>query len=383
MSPDVTIPTISMTDATVLFREIAAPCGRGFGVATLNVPAALNALSADMVRLMTPRLRAWAEDPYIAGIVLDAASDKAFCAGGDLRPLYASIRQQGAARNPYAERFFSEEYELDHLIHTFPKPVLAWGHGIVMGGGVGLMAGASHRVVTERTRLAMPEIGIGLFPDVGGSWFLPRMPGRTGLFLALTAAPLNAADAIHCQLADVFMPHDRKPQVLAAIAATPWSGEPASDGAALTQLLAAAAGDAAPPASLVQRHVDVIEALVSGPDLQVIAARLRALPRSADPWLQAAGAAFAPGSPTSAALAFELWQRGSSMSLADVFRLEYWAALGCCAHVDFAEGIRALLIDKDRRPQWNPATLEGVTPALISDHLRPRGDLPARLASLA
>jgi len=382
MLPDATIATFPMTDATVLFREIAAPGGRGFGVATLNMPAALNALSADMVRLLTPQLRAWAEDPAVAGIVLHAAGDKAFCAGGDLRQLHTSIRQHGADRNPYAERFFSEEYELDHLIHTFPKPVLAWGHGIVMGGGVGLMAGASHRVVTERTRLAMPEIGIGLFPDVGGSWFLPRMPGRTGLFLALTAAPLNAADAVHCRLADVFMPHDRKPQVFAAIASTPWAGEPASDGAALKELLALAAGDAAPPPSLVQRHADEIEALVSGDDLRAIATRLRALSHSADPWLQAAGAAFGTGSPTSAALAFELWQRGSSLSLADVFRLEYWAALGCCAHSDFAEGIRALLIDKDRRPRWSPATLEDVTPALISDHLRPRGDLPARLAGL-
>ena len=370
-----------MTNALVLFQEIAAQGARRFGIATLNTPAALNALSADMVRLLAPQLRAWAADPAIAGVVLDASGDKAFCAGGDLRQLYQSMREHGAARNAYAEGFFSEEYELDHLIHTYPKPALAWGHGIVMGGGVGLMVGASHRVVTERTRLAMPEIGIGLFPDVGGSWFLRRMPGRTGLFLALTAAPLNAADAIHCRMADVFVPHDRKSQVLAAIATTAWVGDATADGATLNALLAAAAGGAAPPQSLVRRHADAIDALVAGEDLLAIDARLRAM-QSDDPWLQAAREAFAKGSPTSAALTFALWQRAKGMPLADALRLEYRAALGCCAHMDFAEGIRAAVIDKDRQPRWHPASLGGVTPALIEDHLRPCGDLPARLAHL-
>lgn len=370
-----------MSDPVVLFHELGAPGGRRFGVATLNVPAALNALSAGMVRLLTPRLRAWAADPAIAGVLLDAAGDKAFCAGGDLRQLYTSIREHGAGRNPDAEAFFSEEYELDHLIHTFPKPLLVWGHGIVMGGGVGLMAGGSHRVVTERTRLAMPEIGIGLFPDVGGSWFLPRMPGRTGLFLALTAAPLNAADAIHGHLADAFVPHDRKPQVLAALAATAWVGERVCDGATLTALLAAAGDGAVPPDSLVRRHAATIEALVAGDDLAAIATRLRGL-HSDDPWLQAAVASFAKGSPTSAALSWALWHRARGLALADVFRLEYHAALGCCAHADFVEGIRAVLIDKDRQPRWQPATLDAVTADVIDDHLRPRGDLPARLAHL-
>ena len=148
-----------------------------------------------------------------------ARGEKAFCAGGDLRQLYQTLLDCGPARNTYAESFFSEEYELDYLIHTFPKPFLCWGHGIVMGGGVGLMAGASHRVVTLQSRVAMPEINIGLYPDVGGSWFLRRMPGRVGVFLALTAAPLNAADAIFCGLADIVVPQERKPQVLEAIAA--------------------------------------------------------------------------------------------------------------------------------------------------------------------
>jgi enoyl-CoA hydratase/carnithine racemase len=370
-----------MTDSIVLFEEIQTAQSQRFGHATLNAPASLNSLSLDMVRLLTPQLRAWAADAGIAGVLLDGAGEKSFCAGGDLRQLYQTLRECGAKRNAYAERFFGEEYELDHLIHSYPKPFLVWGHGIVMGGGVGLMSGASHRVVTAQSRVAMPEISIGLYPDVGGSWFLRRMPGRVGIFLALTGAPLNAADAIFCGLADVMVPHEHKAALLTAIAAAPWRGEAQADRAALSRLLAQAAEGAVLPASKLREHFDQINALVAGDDLLDIANRLRAL-HSADPWLQTAAKTFAKGAPSTAALSFALWQRVHRMSLAEVFRLEYRASLGCCAHHDFAEGIRALLIDKDRNPKWQPATLEEITPAFVEDHLRPRGEMAPELASL-
>lgn len=370
-----------MTDV-VLFDEIPCADGKRFGVATLNAPASLNALSVDMVRLLTPQLRAWAANAQVVGVLLQASGEKAFCAGGDLRQLYQTLRDCGPDRNVYAERFFAEEYELDHLIHTYPKPFLCWGHGIVMGGGVGLMAGASHRVVTGQSRIAMPEISIGLYPDVGGSWFLRRAPGRTGLFLALTAAPLNAADAIFCGFADIAIPHERKAQVLAGIAGTDWCGEASVDRAALSRLLTKAAAGSELPASKVRAHFDTINALMAGDSLIDIADRLRTL-QSDEAWLQAAAITFTRGAPSSAALSFALWQRVHHMSLAEVFRLEYWASLGCCAHADFAEGIRAVLIDKDRNPTWQPASLEDVTPAFIEDHLRVRGDLPTALAALA
>ena len=371
-----------MTDPVVLFREIKTANGKRFGVATLNAPASLNSLSVAMVRLLTPKLREWAKDEGIVGVLLDAAGDKAFCAGGDLRQLYQTLLECGPARNTYAESFFGEEYVLDHLIHTYPKPFLCWGHGIVMGGGVGLLAGASHRVVTLQSRVAMPEINIGLYPDVGGSWFLRRAPGRVGLFLALTAAPLNASDAIFCGLADIAVPHVRKPQLLEAIAAGTWRGESSADRAMLSRLLAKAAEGTQKPASKLREYFDTINALMAGDDLLDIAQRLRAL-ESDDPWLQTAAATFAKGSPSSAAVSFALWQRVTRMSLAEVFRLEYWASLGCCAHKDFAEGIRALLIDKDRNPRWSPATLEEITPAFVEDHLRVRGEGPHPLAALA
>ncbi|MET0543603.1 MAG: enoyl-CoA hydratase/isomerase family protein [Variovorax sp.] len=365
----------------VLFDEIAIAGGQRFGVATLNVPASLNSLSVAMVRLLTPKLREWAADAGVVGVLLQAAGEKAFCAGGDLRQLYQTLLDCGPARNAYAERFFGEEYELDYLIHTYPKPFLCWGHGIVMGGGIGLLAGASHRVVTAQSRLAMPEINIGLYPDVGGSWFLRRMPGRVGLFLALTAANFNASDALFCGLADVLVPQERKQQVVDDIAAAAWSGEAKADRAALSRILAAAGEGAEPPASKLREHFDEINALMAGDDLLDIAKRLRGYAGD-DPWMQTAAKTFAKGAPSSAALSFALWQRVHRMSLAEVFRLEYQASLGFCAHKDFAEGIRAVLVDKDRNPKWNPATLEEITPAFIEDHLRPRGEMAPELVGL-
>jgi len=370
-----------MTDPVVLFDTLPTAGGKRFGVATLNAPASLNSLSVAMVRLLTPQLREWATDPQVAGVLLQAAGEKAFCAGGDLRQLYQTLLDCGPERNAYAEDFFGEEYELDHLIHTFPKPFLCWGHGIVMGGGVGLMAGASHRVVTEGSRVAMPEVNIGLYPDVGGSWFLRRTPGRTGLFLAFTAAQINAADAIFIGLADVFVPQAAKAQALEAIGATAWTGDVPTDRAQLSRILARAGEGAQRPASKLRAHYDTIEALMAGDDLLDIAQRLRAL-QTDDPWLQTAAQTFAKGAPSSIALSWALWQRVPRMSLAEVFRLEYWASLGFCAHKDFAEGIRAVLVDKDRNPKWNPATLEEITPAFVEDHLRPRGEMPQRLATL-
>ena len=366
----------------VLFDTVPTASGHRFGRATLNAPDSLNALSRAMIDALYPQLASWAVDPRIAGVVLDAVGGKAFCAGGDVQALYAAMRAAAPGDVPAdAAAFFEREYRLDHRIHAYPKPVLCWGHGIVMGGGLGLLAGASHRVATPRTRLAMPEIGIGLYPDVGGSWFLPRMPGRIGLFLALTGAPLNAADARFAGLADFALPEDALPRVLDGIGRERWQGEQAADAARLSHLLQRhAATDLAP--SPLRAHLDRIDAAIGHDRLDDIAARLQALTTDADAWLAAAGTAFTKGSPTSIALAFEMQRRARRASLADVFRLEYQAAVGCCVHHDFAEGVRALLIDKDKRPRWQPATLAQVEPGLIEAHLAPRFDGPHPLADL-
>ncbi len=371
-----TAPAMSPDDC-VVFSSVATASGHVFGRATLNQPASLNALSLAMVDRLGPQLDAWATDARVAGVILDAAGDKAFCAGGDVVALYRSMRDTLSGEVPGevprdAAAFFEREYRLDHRIHTYPKPVLCWAHGITMGGGIGLMAGASHRVVTAKTRLAMPETAIGLYPDVGGSGFLGRAPGRSGLFLALTGAPLNASDARFAGLADIQLRHEDHGAVLEAIAAARWTGERADDDARLSHLLAARAAGVDRPASPLRTHAERIDDAVGHDRVVDIAPRLAALAHDADPWLARAGAAFATGSPTSALLSFEMQRRARHLSLADVFRLEYQASVGCCVHGDFAEGVRALLVDKDRRPRWTPATLAEVDSRRIESHLAPR-----------
>ncbi|MBC7683568.1 MAG: enoyl-CoA hydratase/isomerase family protein [Ferruginibacter sp.] len=367
--------------STVLFDILPTRRGLHWGVATLNAPAALNALSPPMVEALAAQLARWAADPGVAGVLLQASGDKAFCAGGDLRHMHQALVGGNGDPVMAVQGFFSAQYALDHAIHTYSKPILCWGHGIAMGGGLGLMAGASHRVVTLGSRLAMPEVSIGLYPDVGGSWFLGRMPGRVGLFLALTGASLNAADALFCGLADHALPHADKNQVLQALAQAPWTQDAPHNRASLSRLLAQQTAAAPLPASPVRNHFDQIQQLVAGHDLADIDTRLRSL-QTDDPWLAGAVATYIQGCPTSAALAFALWQRCRHLSLADVFRLEYTVSLGCCAHPNFSEGVRALLVDKDRNPRWSPALLKDVSPAWLEGHFQPRFEGAHPLAGL-
>jgi enoyl-CoA hydratase/carnithine racemase len=341
--------------APVVFETRPAAGGRAIGIATLNAPKTLNGLSLEMARLLDAQLREWADDARIAVVVLQGAGEKAFCAGGDLHSLYRGMvefRDAAATDvrdNAYAREFFAVEYRLDYRIHTFPKPLLCWGHGIVMGGGIGLMAGASHRVVSERSKLAFPEITVGLYPDVGGSWLLNRVPRNGGLFLALTGAPLNAGDAVYAGLADHFIAEACRADVVDALGAQVWTSQAATDRAQLSALLQTFAQT--PVAGPLQQHAAVIEAACAAQSLEAVAAAIRALAPE-DAWLQGAQAALAAGAPSSARLGFELQRRAAVLTLADTFRLEYGVSLHCAAH-----GIRALLIDKDRTPRWQPATL--------------------------
>jgi enoyl-CoA hydratase/carnithine racemase len=360
----------------VLFEERPTANGMKLGIATLNAPQTLNGLSLAMARTLAARLDAWEQDAGIVVVVLQGAGEKAFCAGGDLHGLYASMREAPKGNpwaNFHAREFFEVEYRLDYRIHTYPKPVLCWGHGFVMGGGIGLMMGASHRVVSDDSRLGMPEITIGLFPDVGGSWLLNRMPGNTGLFLALTGSQLNASDAVYAGLADFRVRREDWPQLMESLLEQPWAGRTdaiGSDekGAAfaprslndglLRRALAAAEPEEPLAPGPLRQHAFVINNLCAGTKLNEIHEEIAGLAEHSDPWLAKAAKTMMAGSPGSARLAFTLLQRLRQRSLDDVFRAEYVAALAACAYGDFAEGIRALLIDKDRKPRWNPATLE-------------------------
>ncbi|AXQ31385.1 enoyl-CoA hydratase/isomerase family protein [Solimonas sp. K1W22B-7] len=359
-------------DSPVLFREVTAANGKRIGYAQLNAEKSLNALSLPMIRLLDPQLQRWSADPAIACVVLHGAGEKAFCAGGDVRSLHRAILDhQGPPPNAANMAFFDEEYSLDYRIHRYPKPLLVWGSGIVMGGGLGLMAGASHRVVTETSRVAMPEISIGLFPDVGGSWFLRNMPGRMGLFLALTGASINAHDLRVAGLADYFVRAADREAIFDQLAAADWGDSAGANRALLSQLLAgfAEAAQASLPASPLQQHAQTIEALTAGASLREVYAAITGYAGD-NPWLKRAAATLAAGSPTTAALVWALRERASTMSLAEVFRMELVVALQCCAHPDFAEGVRALLIDKDNAPKWTPPTLAEVTPEWVAEHFR-------------
>ncbi|MDY6945468.1 MAG: enoyl-CoA hydratase/isomerase family protein [Pseudomonadota bacterium] len=356
--------------SSVLCQELTAQGGLRLGFAQLNAEKSLNALSLDMFRLLDPQLRRWAEDPQIACVILSGAGDKAFCAGGDIRNLYHAVREySGPVPHPEALAVFSEEYRLDYLIHRYPKPLLVWASGIVLGGGLGLMAGASHRVVTETSRVAMPEITIGFFPDVGASWFLQRTPGRTGLFLALTGAQINGHDALLSGLADYFVRSTDRDALFARLPGVPWSADARANSRLLSSLLEefSAAATAALPASNLQQHAQAIENFCRGESVSEIVSRITSYDGE-DDWLKRAVATLAAGSPTTAALSWELQRRAKTLDLAATFRLELSVAMQCCARPDFSEGVRALLIDKDKTPRWQPRTLAEVTPAWIDQH---------------
>ena len=254
-----------MTDSPVLFEELAAAAGK-VGRITLNMESTLNSLTLDMVDLLQAQLDSWRDDADIAAIFIDGAGEKAFCAGGDVQALHASAVAQPGGPCEYAEAFFSREYRMNYTLHTCGKPLICWGHGIVMGGGLGVLTGCSHRVVTEKTRIAMPEVTIALFPDVGGSWFLNHMPGKSGEFLALSGASVNAADAIYTGVADRFIASEHKDAVLAQLLAQAWSGESESNHALVRHTLRPFAEQSigACPAGQVEPHMASINALCDG-----------------------------------------------------------------------------------------------------------------------
>jgi enoyl-CoA hydratase/carnithine racemase len=349
--------------AAVRIEEREGADGMLVAVATLDAPKSLNALTLDMIRLLDGVLRRWAIDPRVACVVLQSSTDKAFCAGGDVRGLRdAMVAEPAVMPNPTAQAFFSEEYRLDYYIHTYPKPLVVWGGGIVMGGGLGLMAGAAYRVVTETTRIAMPEISVGLFPDVGGSWFLPRMPGRSGLFLGLTGASLNAHDALFTGLGDYFILQQERANVVDALCAIDWR----DGGAQLDRVLRSfSAPSSQLPRSEVRTHFDAIEAMTASRSMTEVVAAIVGYDGDS-PWLLRAAKSLASGAPSSVALVWATQERARHLGLADVFRLELIVALRCCAHPDFAEGVRAVLVDKDNAPRWQPPNLAEVSPAMVA-----------------
>ncbi|MCL1057771.1 enoyl-CoA hydratase/isomerase family protein [Shewanella gelidimarina] len=362
--------TTTENSNSVVFQTLGTASGKHIGVATLNIEKALNALNIEMVQALTSQLTAWRSDNNIVAVVLDGAGEKAFCAGGDVRAIYHAALATPGEVTAQATDFFKQEYQLDYLLHTFAKPVLVWGDGIVMGGGLGLMAGASHRVVTEHSRIAMPEVTIGLYPDVGGSYFLNRMPGKTGLFLGMTAYNMNGADAHYVGIGNHYLNRDDKELLFDAMATLAWADDKAFNHEMLHALIDDMQLECDTPLapSQLETHQVLIDDLMDG-ELTAIVARVSALDdtlKQAQPWLAKACKVMLAGSPISLALVHQQSQLGTEMSLADVFKFELGLSVNCCAKADFAEGVRALLIDKDRNPKWLFSNVASIPSDLVS-----------------
>ncbi|MCE9684301.1 enoyl-CoA hydratase/isomerase family protein [Halomonas alkalisoli] len=357
-----------MTELAVIFDERPTRDGGRIGVATLNAPKSLNALTLTMAQQLMAKLDAWAVDRSIVAVWLEGAGDKAFCAGGDVVALYRSMTEEGENRGSgrdsvFAETYFTTEYRLDYRIHTYPKPILLWGDGIIMGGGLGLMAGASHRIVTETTRIAMPEITIGLYPDIGASWFLNRMPPGVGAYLGITGAQLNARDALDLGMADHFVPRERRETLLEALGEADYGARTPRDLRAGVQAVVDEMEDRSQaPQPQVGPHLDHIQNVVGKVDAPTAVKRILRDGRD-DPWLAANRARLEAGSPLSAHLVWLMLDRHHHTSLADAFRDELNLSVQCCRQGDVAEGVRALLVDKDKNPQWQHADVDSVPQA--------------------
>ncbi|WP_374359522.1 enoyl-CoA hydratase/isomerase family protein [Pseudoduganella danionis] len=337
----------------------------GTGLILLDRPKALNSLSIDMVRDITAALLAWRNSAEVDAVVIRSTSEKALCAGGDIRFFYDVGRDTPQAGSALLEDFFTEEYALNHLIHFYPKPYIALMDGVVMGGGMGVAQGGPEcriRIVTERTKMAMPEVNIGLFPDVGGSYFLSHAPGQLGNYLGVTGVTINAADALYAGLADHFVPSAELPALLALL-----------DTTAGKQLRAAITGFAAPfqnsagESQLAQQRAAIDRHFAAGS----VAAITASLQQDDSAFAQKTLQIMATRSPLMMCVTHELIKRGAALNVADCLRMERALVRRNFEHGEVIEGVRALVIDKDNAPQWRPATLAEVSDEQVQQMFAP------------
>jgi enoyl-CoA hydratase len=320
----------------------------------LNRPQAIHALTKSMCSAMIAALVEWRGNPDLGAVMIDHAQGRGFCAGGDIRMLAES----GAGDGREARAFFHEEYRLNHLLFTYVKPTIAFMDGITMGGGVGISQPCRYRVATENTRFAMPETAIGLFPDVGGGWYLSRLPGRVGQFLALTGARLDGAECHYLGLATHYVPQEALEGVKAEIAESPEQVEAALDRAS-----------AAPPPARIAANRERIDRLFASDRYEDILAALEA---DGSDWARAELETLSCKSPQACKVSLRLLADGAKMrDFADEMRQEYGVAAHVVQRHDFVEGVRALLVDKDNNPRWEPDAPERVTDHMIDTIFAP------------
>ena len=344
-----------MPEAPEIHFQKIGPAGK----ILLDRPQALNALTLGMVRLMHPHLKAWSHDPTVSHVMIEAAGNRAFCAGGDIRALYL----WGKADNPIAVRFYLEEYQLNTAIKRYPKPYIAVMNGITMGGGVGISVHGSHRIVTEKLAFAMPETGIGLFPDVGGTYFLPRCPGESGMYLALTGGRIGAADAIYAGIADYYVPSADIPVLVEAlIHATDVDDiiRPFTRDAGVSEL------------ANTQSWIDESFGLASVEEIVADLEGGKADPEHFD-WARKTAQVIKTKSPLSQKIAFRQIRSGKTLEFEECMKLEYRLAVRFMSGHDFYEGTRAIVIDKDLNPKWQHSSLEEVSDELVEQYFADLG----------
>lgn len=327
------------------------------GVIRLNRPKAINAVTLEMFRDIDKALDRFEADPAVALIVLEGAGERGLCAGGDIRTLWESSKANG----DLGKILWREEYILNARIKKFPKPYIAFMDGIVMGGGVGLSAHASHRIVTDRTKLAMPEVGLGFFPDVGGTWLLSRSPGEIGTYFGLTGQTMNGPDAIHAKFADAVVPVAKWPELREALTKV----GPAATAADVSKLINSfATGDAAGPVAARQAMIDALFGFDRIEDI------FAALKRDGSEFALATLKTLNEKSPRGMVVTLKLLRLARTASnLEECLAREYRAALEVFRSDDFREGVRAAVIDKDRNPVWSPPRIEDVTPEMLAPYL--------------
>lgn len=350
--------------SSVLFKEYFIPDGRKIVEIFLNAEGSLNALSLEMIDLIQDRLDVCVKDEAVLALIINSAGQKAFCAGGDVVNLYKAI--QGEVSPSFPEDFFTREYLLDYTIHTYPKPIICWASGLVMGGGMGLMNGCSHRIVTETSQLSMPEVTLGLYPDVGASWFLNHMPGRTGLFLGLTGNPINASDALFVGLADRFIRSQSYELLISSLLTEHWDQDP---NIPINRVLRELENDSKQhmdDISLVKRHFEFIQEVTDKDNLAEVVAAIIAEPTD-DKWINRAQKGILQGSPLAMHIVKQQLSIVRHMSLKQVFMSELILSVQCCQHREFPEGIRALLIDKDRDPDWTYKNINDVEECCLAE----------------
>jgi enoyl-CoA hydratase/carnithine racemase len=335
---------------------------------TLDRPAALNALTLDMIVQLRTALCQFAVDPDVNAVLIKGAGEKAFCAGGDIRAIYESSKNAHGAQLD----FFATEYPLDYLLYSYPKPYIALIDGIVMGGGMGISQGSRLRIVGDRTRMAMPEVAIGFFPDVGASYFLSRLAGALGPYLALTGVQIRAADALYTGLADVYLPPAGLTKLESELAALTWGSDRSQDPRAAQDARATVEGvihrlaGAAPPAPLAALRPAIDEHFAAGSVPRV----LESLEGESRPefaaWARQTVDLMHTRSPTMLAVTLEQLKRGKSMSLAACLRMELGLVRQAFFQGDFMDGVRAVIIDKDNAPVWRPPRIDEVTDQMVA-----------------